>query len=173
MLMAMGSRAWRDAARTVGSRVVLVAALAGACVSQTTIPPGAQQVRLASTSSGVTIAPATVRAGQVFVIVEGPGALFIAKSGGPGESTGFSDADVERIAATGDLFHTSTQDLTSGYAGPVQELGLTPGKYILMPIPTTSAPDVNIDARNELCARDPTACDALPPLPVTVLEVVP
>ena len=173
MLVAMGSRAWRDAARTVASRVVLVAALAGACVSQTTIPPGAQQVRLASTSSGVTIAPATVRAGQVFFIVEGPGALFIAKSEGPAESTGFSDADVERIAATGDLFHTSTQDLTSGYAGPVQEVGLTPGKYILMPIPTTSGPDVNIDARNELCVRDPAGCEGLPPLPVTVLEVVP
>ena len=64
----------------------------------------------AFTSTLLTIAPATVRAGQVFVIVEGPGAVFLAKSEGPGESTGFSDADVERTVRA--LPHTvkSNQD---------------------------------------------------------------
>jgi hypothetical protein len=168
----MAFRAPRDAATVVG-RALLVAALLAGCARQTTIPPGAQQVRLVSTSSAVRLSPATVRAGQVYVVVEGPGALLIARSNSPGDFRGFDDAAVEHIAATGDMFHTSTQDLTSGYAGPVQELALTPGKYILMPLATTTAPEVDIDSRNQLCARDPAACAELSPLPISVLVVTP
>jgi hypothetical protein len=171
MLHPMTLRAARDAATAI-TRALLVVGLVAGCV-QTSIPPGAQQVRLVSTSTAVTIAPATVKAGQVYFLVEGPGALFLAKSDSPGGFKGFSEADVAHVAATGDVFHTSMQDLTSGYRGSVQELGLTPGRYIMLPIPTSAGPDVNIEARHELCQRDPIACDELPPLPITVLVVVP
>ena len=166
----MRVRSWRWAALVAGS---IVASMLAACSSSTVIPPGAQQVRLVGSHAEVRLDPSAVRAGDVYFVVEGLGALFIQKSGAPGEEGPFTDAELAHFAQTGDLFHTSIQDLTVGYAGNVRKLTLSAGKYVLVPMAEGEFADADLMARNGLCHEDPEACTALPPLPMTVLEVLP
>ena len=52
--------------------LLLVAASLVACRTADPIPSGAQQVHLAVTEASVTINPKTVRAGDVYVVLDGP-----------------------------------------------------------------------------------------------------
>src|SRR6476659_5666410 len=81
--------------------LLLVAALLVACRTADPIPSGAQQVHVAVTQSSVTINPKTVRAGDVYVVLEGPElhvgfAMSVPNAGAsPGP---LSDADLDRLA---------------------------------------------------------------------------
>jgi hypothetical protein len=153
--------------------IVLTAAFA-ACEAPTVIPPGAQQVRLESTPELVRLEPSTVRAGDIYLVIDGPGALVVEKSDAPGATRGFTDDELAAFIRTGDVFHTSLQDVTAGHAGNVFKLTLGPGRYAFLPIWEGEAvPETDVEARNALCHADPVACADLPPLPVTVLEVLP
>ncbi len=166
----MRGRSWRWAALVAGPIVVSMLA---ACSPSTAIPSDAQQVRLVGSHAEVRLDPSTVHAGDVYFVVEGLGALFIQKSGAPGDEGHFTDAELAHLAQTGDLFHTSMQDLTVGYAGNVRKLTLTAGTYALVPMAEGEFADADLMARQGLCHEDADACAALPPLPMTVLEVLP
>jgi hypothetical protein len=105
-----------------------------ACSPSTVIPPGAQQVRLVGSHTEVRLHPSTVHAGDVYFVVDGLGALLIQKSGVPGDEGPFTDAELAHLAQTGDLLHTSMQDLTVGYAGNVRKLTLSAGKDAFAPM---------------------------------------
>jgi hypothetical protein len=73
------------------------------------IPAGAQVVRVRVSNTEVALRPASVRAGDVYLVNEGPaqGFTFIARSSGPGaEVEPMTEADVERLAL-GDFQFTS------------------------------------------------------------------
>jgi hypothetical protein len=149
-------------------------AVFAACATRTVIPPGAQQVRLESTPETVHLEPSTVRAGDIYVVIDGSGALLVEKSDAPGARRGFTDDEIAAFIRTGDVFHTAIQTVTAGYAGNVFKLTLGPGRYAFLPIREGEAvPETDAETRNALCHTDPVACAALPPLPVTVLEVLP
>ena len=168
----MAGRSTRRSALLVATSIVTL--LAGACTPRTTIPAGAQQIRLVGTPTEVRLTPSTVRAGDVYVVIEGTGALLVEKSDAPQATRPFTDDELADFIRTGDTFHTSIQDVTAGYAGNVWKLTFGPGTYAFLPIASGEArPDVDLGAREELCHRDAAACAALPPLPVAVLEVLP
>jgi hypothetical protein len=96
-----------------------------------TIPPGAQVVRVVVTDSEVTLQPAFVRPGDVYLQIEAPpgsSLSFVARKDSPEATPGpLSVADLERLR-TGDTFHTSTESTESG----VMKLTLSPGAYALV-----------------------------------------
>jgi hypothetical protein len=167
----LSTGSWRRAALVAG--LMLVASLLATCTLSTAIPPGAQQVRLVDSHTEVRLDPPTVHGGDVYFVVEGTGALFIQKSGAPGEEGPFTDAELAHLAQTGDLFHTSMQDLTVGYAGNVRKLTLAPGKYALVPMAEGEYADADLMARGKLCHEGTDACASIPPLSMAVLEVLP
>lgn len=95
--------------RRFGMMVILLGRLAGVLVGcgrgQTPIPPGAQQVHVVVTESEVRLDPATVRAGDVYVVLDTPGSSvgFAQRQRGAAETPGpVSDDDLARLAH-GDL----------------------------------------------------------------------
>ena len=93
--------------RTLRAVAALVASVATGCDAHTpmTIPAGAQQVHVTVTQSEVRLSPATVRAGDVFLVLDGPGQgfSFVTLGGGP-----FDDDAIARLAA-GDLQGTAIE----------------------------------------------------------------
>ena len=150
---------------------VLAAGALVACDTATRIPPGAQQVHVVGTGTEVRLDPPTVRAGDVYLVLEGS-ALFFQHSGAPGEAGPMSEDDVARLAQNGDL-RFNTMELSPGYAGNDYKFTLAAGKYAFLPVANEERPGADAEARSDLCFRDPAACAALPPLPVAVLEVLP
>jgi RNA polymerase sigma-70 factor (sigma-E family) len=79
------------------------------------IPPGAQEVHVFGTADSVRIDPATIRAGEIYLVFDRSawGVSFIggmsdpAETGLPPDLEPLADADVDRIVR-GDMFHTAT-----------------------------------------------------------------
>jgi hypothetical protein len=135
------------------------------------IPPGAQQVHVVAVGNNVSIDPPSVRAGDVYVVVDGPVIFFEHSAAAQGEPFGpMTDEELARLAQEGD---TSGTVGTSGMAS-VTKFTLAAGKYAFVPTPNLAdgARDP-LTARADLCARDAVACAALPPLPMAILWVLP
>jgi hypothetical protein len=96
--------------------VVLIGVLAG-CDSATAIPGGAQQVHVDATGATVRLDPATVRAGDVYLVVDlpagGASLALLEETGGS-----MSDADLARLTQAGDQ-----------QGGKVHKETLAAGKY--------------------------------------------
>lgn len=159
---------------TAAVAAVLAAGGLAACDMATRIPPGAQQVRVVGTGTEVRLNPPTVRAGDVYLVLEGSALFFQHAAAVQGEQSGpMSGDDLTRLAQNGDQFHTMTVELYPGYAGNVYKYALAAGKYAFLPVANEERPGADVEARGELCYRDPQACAALPPLSMAVLEVLP
>ena len=80
----------------------LVAGLAAGCGrGQTPIPPGAQQVHVAVSASTVSLNPGTVRAGDIYVVLDTPGSSvgFVQAQHAETETPGpLSDEDLQRLS---------------------------------------------------------------------------
>lgn len=121
--------------RRFGLEVIVVALLACALVAcepgPIAVPSGAQQVHIAATASEVRLNPATVHAGDVYLVLDGPvqDAEFVQRqptaAGSPGP---MSDQDLARLAL-GDTEGTSIEDISVGCCGNVFKLVLPAGKY--------------------------------------------
>lgn len=174
--------------RRFGAEVVLVGLLVGVlagCGRNTPIPPGAQVVHVVATGSEVRLDPATVHAGDVYLVLEEPldGSFdFVALIRTDAATTGpMSDDDLERLAH-GDTEGTSMEGFSVG-CDPVQQaesrgqtgqcgnafgpMVLTEGKYaILGPGWTMMETEPSVV---------PTAGPGgfLPPPTMAVLEVLP
>jgi hypothetical protein len=103
--------------------LALLIALAGCGESSATIPAGAQVVHVVITDSEVTLQPAVVRPGDIYLVVDEPrdGSLtFVAKQDSEVATPGpLSSADLERLR-TGDTFHTSATGVDAGGCSPEQ-----------------------------------------------------
>jgi hypothetical protein len=130
--------------------VVLLGLLNGALVGcgrgQTPVPPGGQKVHVTVSDSEVRLDPATVRAGDVYVVTETPGSTvgFAQRKRTAEETPGpMSDEDLDRLAH-GDTEGTAIGGFDDtgcsadqraddrgqmGYCGNVFKETLTPGKY--------------------------------------------
>jgi hypothetical protein len=165
--------------------VVLAGGLAGCDRHQAPIPSGAPEVHMVVTASEVRLDPATVRAGDVYLVLDEPldgSFTFVERKRSADETPGpLSDDDLERLAH-GDTEGTSMSGLDAGgcspeqnaqdrgktgYCGNVSMVTLGAGKYaILGPGWTMQETEASVD---------PTAGPAgfVPPASMAVLVVVP
>jgi hypothetical protein len=98
--------------RTLIAASVLLVVIAACGLEQPApivIPPGAQVVRVFADDESVRLVPASVRAGDVYFVLEGPNPAisFISRAEQGGEPEGMDEAQVQRVAQ-GDLQNTST-----------------------------------------------------------------
>ena len=125
---------------------LLAGAVAGCGRGQATIPPGGQQVHVSVTESEVRLDPATVSAGDVYIVLDTPGSSvgFAQRKRSAAETPGpLSDDDLQRLAH-GDTEGTAIGGFDDigcsaeqraedrgqmGYCGNVFKEALTPGKY--------------------------------------------
>ena len=103
-------------------------------------------------------------------MIDGPVAFVQHAATVQGEQSGpMSEDELARLAQTGDTYHTM---ITAGM-GSVSRFTLAAGNYAFVALPTNGDDPDPMMVRSDLCFRDPAACEALPPLPVAVLEVLP
>jgi hypothetical protein len=125
---------------------LLTGALLGCGRGQTSIPAGAQQVRVVVTGSEVRLEPATVRAGDIYLVLDTPGSSvgFAQRQHTATETPGpLTDEDLDRLAH-GDTQGTSIGGFDDagcspeqraedrgrmGPCGNVFQVALTSGKY--------------------------------------------
>jgi hypothetical protein len=174
--------------RRFGAEVILVGLLVGVlagCGRNTPIPPGAQVVHVVATESEVRLDPASVHAGDIYLVLEEPldGSFAFVSLIRTAEATSgpLSDDDLERLAH-GDTEGTSMESFSvgcdpsqqaesRGQRGPCGNafgpMVLVEGKYaILGPGWTMMETEPSVD---------PTAGPGgfLPPSTMAVLEVLP
>jgi hypothetical protein len=163
---------------------LLVGVVVGCGRGQKPVPPGAQLVHLVATESEVRLDPATVHAGDVYLVLDEPldGSFdFVELKRTAEETPGpLSDDDLERLSR-GDTEGTAISGISvgcsaaqraedrgqMGYCGNVWKFVLVEGKYaILGPGWTEQETEASVD---------PTADPAgfLPPPSMAVLEVLP
>jgi hypothetical protein len=136
----------RRSLTTVALAVLSIVLLAGCGRGQAAIPAGSQVVVVVATESEVHLEPATVRAGDVYVLLERPGSSvgFAQRMRTATETPGpLSDDDLVRLAH-GDTQGTAIGGFDQvgcspeqraedrggmGYCGNVFQIVLTPGKY--------------------------------------------
>ena len=133
--------------------LAIVSGLAGCGpATATTAPSAAQEVRVDATGSQVRLEPATIRAGDVNLVVDLPvSGADLAIIGGTGGA--LSDADLSRLAA-GDLEGTTVTGIDNSCCGKVHKMTLAPGKYAFV-----------LGAQQVVPGR--------PPPPMTILVVTP
>ncbi len=131
----LGGGMMRPSKTMVISLGLLAGALAG-CAGPTSIPPGAQQVHLVVTGSEVRLEPATARAGDIYFVVDTPGAAvsWVQRMATEGETPGpMSDADLARLARGDSQGMSFTCCFGTGEPyGNVHKVTLSPGKYALL-----------------------------------------
>jgi len=143
-------------ARTLLVLGVLGGAAAGCAIGLTPIPSDAQQVHIADTESSLDLEPAAVRAGSVYVVLDGPrqNVVFVTQKRTAEATPGpMSDADLDRLR-NGDTEGTSIEGISVGcsaeqrtaargqlgYCGNVYKLVLAPGKYAFLLDPPDGGP---------------------------------
>ena len=116
---------------------LLVAVAIGACEpGAIVVPSGGQAVHVVVSGDTVRLEPATVRAGDVYLVLDqtGTNVVLVQAKAAPEETPGpLTDEQLDRISH-GDTFHTS---ITGGFAsggphGNVSKLVLAPGRYAFL-----------------------------------------
>lgn len=139
--------------------LVLGTGVLGGCDdhSPISVPSGAHEIHATVNADTLRLAPTSVRAGDVYLVLDIPDTdvIFVGSMAAANARPGpLSDADLDRVAH-GDTFHTSQ---ISGW-GKVGRFVLTPGKYAFV----TDAPET-------LAAR---SGGVIPPESMAVLTVLP
>jgi hypothetical protein len=125
--------------RLPGTMVITLFLLAGVlagCAGPTSVPAGAQQVHVVVTGSEVRLDPATAHAGDVYFVVDTPGAevAWAQRQTTAEETPGpMSDADLARLAGGDTQGMAITCCFGTGEPyGNVHKVALSPGKYALL-----------------------------------------
>ena len=130
-------RRWLEVLRATASRplarAAVVALLCAGCAGPaglvdpgagSTIPPGAQVVHVTVTESAVSLAPAIVRPGPVYLILEASstGSVMLIGGAGPNAPANapLAAGAIERLGR-GDVEGTSMTGLDAGGCGPAQD----------------------------------------------------
>ncbi len=104
--------------------LVAALALAGCDHHATAIPDGAQVVHVVITDDAVTLQPAVVRPGDVYLVIDDPpdGSMaFVARQDSEAATPGpLTAADLDRLR-TGDTFHTYAEAIDAGGCSPEQD----------------------------------------------------
>jgi hypothetical protein len=168
---------------TAGLLLGLLAGIVAGCGrGQAPIPAGAQEVHIAVIESGLRLDPATVRAGDVYVVLDTPRSSvgFVSRKRGNLDNGPLSDDDIARLAH-GDMqgFVVGGFDLQGcsdeqraedlgqmGYCGNVFKTVLVPGKYAF------TGPGWSEQQTEPLVPPTPGPPGSLPAW-VAVLEVMP
>ncbi len=114
--------------------LLFVGILTGCGHDPITVPSGAQVVHVAVSGDTVRLQPATVRSGDVYLVIDNPGTYvtLVEQSSTPDESPGpLNDAELDRVAH-GDTFHTSISGFSNGELGNVAKLAVVPGNYAFL-----------------------------------------
>ena len=149
------------------ARTILILGLLGGIAtgcsgSLTPIPSGAQQVHIADTDASLRLLPATVQAGDVYVVLDGPrqSVVFVAQKRTADATPGpMSDDDLDRLER-GDTEGTSIEGISVacsteqrvaargqvGYCGNVYRFTLAPGKYAFLVDPPDGDPPQPVPA---------------------------
>ena len=120
---------------------VLVGGLWGCEPMPVAIPPGAQQIAVTVTATTVTLTPAEVPAGDIYLVLsfpaQGPGEVWLIRNG----NAGLTDAQLAALAQTGGAFQGAfSEDLSASCCGNVVKESFTAGKYaVILPGPEGSA----------------------------------
>lgn len=136
--------------------MLLAAGLVGCGPGHEPIPPGAQQVHIVITESEVRLDPASVRAGDVYLVLDAPaqGSFVFVQQKTTAEATPgpLTDDDLARLA-TGNSQFTAIEGISAGgcsaeqdaeargqmgYCGNVFQVTLSQGKYAIL----SDAPEV-------------------------------
>ena len=134
----------------------LMVGVASGCGGLTSIPSGAQQVHIADTETSLDLQPSTVRAGEVYVVLDGPRqsvVLVMEKRTAEATPGPMSDDDLDRLSR-GDTEGTSIEGISVtcsaeqraaargqvGYCGNVYRFTLAPGKYAFLLGPQDGQP---------------------------------
>jgi hypothetical protein len=142
--------------RAVLALGVFVGLAAGCAGGLAPIPSGAQQVHIVDTDTSLYLRPATVRAGDVYVVLDGPRqSVVLVEQKRTAEATPgpMSDDDLDRLSR-GDTEGTSIEGISVacsveqraaargqvGYCGNVYRFRLVPGKYALLLDPADGDP---------------------------------
>ena len=120
--------------------LVLIGVLAACEPGPVAIPPGAQQVQVTATPTTITLQPASVAAGDVYLVLNlsaGATELELVRIG----TGGLSDAQIARLQQTGDAgVGSASEGLSVSCCGNVVKETLVAGNYpILLPGPSGSA----------------------------------
>ena len=159
-------------ARATLALCLLGGVVAGCAGGLTPIPSGAQQVHIADTATSLDLQPSTVRAGDVYVVLDGPRqsvVLVTQKRTAEATPGPMSDDDLDRLSR-GDTEGTSIEGISVacsaeqraaargqvGYCGNVYRFRLVPGKYAFLLDPSEGDPPQSV-----------------PPGSMAILEVTP
>jgi hypothetical protein len=116
------------------SVALLLVVATGGCESRTTIPAGAQQVRVTTTPASVHVTPATARAGEVYFVLDslpqGVVLAFVRSSAGAGGA--LTAADLARLAQNEDAAGLSSEIMDISCCGNVYKKTLEAGTYALV-----------------------------------------
>jgi hypothetical protein len=141
----------------IGRIILLIGLLAGGligCEGSTSIPSGAQEVHVLATTTSVRVDPASVHAGDVYLVLDVPnaGVDLIESVAGANASPGpINTADLARLAQ-GDTQGLAMENLSVSCCGKVFKKTLVVGRYGIVP------------AGSE---------DGHPPPSIAILDVVP
>ena len=119
--------------------LALIGAVGGCEPAPVAIPAGAQQVAVVATLTAVTLAPAVVPSGDVYLVLTLPQGVELQLA--RGASGGLSDDQLAQLAQTGDAgAGVSYEGLSASCCGNVVKETLSAGKYaIILPGPRGSA----------------------------------
>jgi hypothetical protein len=97
--------------------------LAGGCESTTAVPAGAQVVRVVATEQSITLAPDSVRAGDVYLLLDEPtrSILFVQSQTSAEATPGPLDDEALERLRQGDTFHTAVSGFDAGGCSPGQD----------------------------------------------------
>jgi hypothetical protein len=143
-------------ARRVLALGLLVGLAVGCAGGLTPIPSGAQQLHIAETERSLDLQPGTVRAGDVYVVLDGPRqsvVLVTQKRTAEATPGPMSDDDLDRLSR-GDTEGTSIEGISVacsaeqraaargkvGYCGNVYRFKLVPGTYAFLLDPPEGDP---------------------------------
>ena len=147
-------------------KAILVLGLVGAvpmgCGGTTPVPSGAQQVHVTATESDLRLEPTTVRAGDVYLILDGPhqSVVIVSRRRTAEETPGPLTADDLNRLANGDTEGTSIEGVSVGcsaeqraenrgrvgYCGNVYKLVLAAGAYAILLEPPDRDPPQPVPA---------------------------
>jgi hypothetical protein len=130
----MDYRATHHSFKAVVAPLLVVGILTGCGHDSITVPSGAQVVHVTMNGDTVRLEPATVRAGDVYIVIDNPGTnvTLVERKSTPDESPGpLNDAELDRVAH-GDTFHTSISGFSNGEFGNVAKLVVAPGRYAFL-----------------------------------------
>src|SRR4030081_1535840 len=100
---------------TVGAFIGLIAGLMAGCGQGSLIPPGGQQVHVTVTPTEVRVSPSSVRAGDVYLVMDRPGAFVLVsrKATAAAMPGALGQDDLGRLAQ-GDTEGTSIEGFETG-----------------------------------------------------------